>query len=309
MRSQTETITPLIAEQALLTAQCGRNPSATVIERYARDMANLKWRTSPQGVVYALSGTGPRVLRDGQQRYYAVIRAGHILHEKGLIDDPKDFSVRLYVTEGTEEEIEEAFPYLDSGKNRSGADYLTTQGRGNGTLLYTVGRRISLWSAGHMLGNAWKPTRAEVLAILEPQNDAPDETKELERVAYVEEAALFAKAWSVKPPVPAAGVMGFLWWLLGQINEQDRDTYCEFLRTGAGLTDEHVFAKDCHPLITLRTRLHADQYAAASRGTKVKTETVFWLCLRAWDAWRRKENTKKLQMPTKLTDAHFKQPR
>lgn len=307
MHSQTETITPAIAEEVLKTARCGRNASPAVIEKYARDMAAGRWKTSPQGLVYATDGKD-RVLRDGQQRMYAVIRAGYILFEQGGIPDPADFSIRLYVTEGTTDEIEEAFPYLDSGKNRTGADYLTTKGRGNATLLFTVGRRIALWQTGHMLGNSWKPTRAEVYAILEPQ-ESGDPDKELARVMYVEEAADFAKNWNAKPPIPPAGIIGFLWWLLGQVDVRDRDTYVEFLRTGAGLTDEHVFAKDCHPLVVLRNRLHADQFEASRRGTHVRQETILWLCMRAWDAWRRKENVKKLQMPQKLTDGHFRNPR
>jgi len=308
MQSKWENITPDIAAQVLETAECGRNASGSVIERYARDMANDRWQRSPQGPVYARAKGGPRILRDGQQRYWAVIRAGHILADQGVIASPLDFSVDFYVTEGTPEEIDEAFPYLDSGKNRTGSDYLTTQGRAHATLLYTVGRRIALWQAGHMSGNTWKPTRAEVLAILEPQ-DTEDHDKELARVAHVEEATEAAKSWSVKPPVPAAGTVGFLWWLLGQVEPRDRDTFIEYLRTGSGLTDEHVFKGAEHPLVLLRNRLHADAYAASTRGTSVKQETVLWLCLRGWDAWRRKEQIRKLQMPAKVTDASFRQPR
>lgn len=277
-----------------------------VIDRYARDMAAGRWKQTPEPFVFDGEDTGHGVLRDGQQRCFAIIKAGIILCEEGKIAHPGDFSLTVWVTRGTTQEIDTAFPVLNTGKNRTGNDYLAIGGRANPTLLYTVGRRIALWEAGHPAGNNYKPTRTEVLAILEPR-EGTDPDREMARIALIEEAAAFAANWKIKPPVPPAGIAGFLYWLLGQKNPQDRNTFLEYLRSGSGLADEEPGRP--HPLVILRTRLLGDNYTAQVRGAHIKQETVLYLCLRTWDAWRRHEEMSKLQMPTKLTDASFRQPR
>jgi hypothetical protein len=105
--------------------------------------------------------------------------------------------------------------------------------------------------------------------------------------------------------------IGLLWWLLGRADEQRRDVFIEALRTGSGLPDlaEYPDGGPLHPVLMLRKRLAEDYYASAVRGAKMKQETVLYLCLRSWEAWRKREHTRKLQMPSKLTDDHFKDPR
>lgn len=305
MESQWEEVTPAVARAAVETARCGRNPSMQVITKYSRDMAAGRWARSPEPVIY-----GGKVLRDGLQRHLAVLKAAQAAFERGDVADPEEFSVTFYVTRGTPEEIEAAFPYINIGKTRSGNDYLAAAGRENPTLLHTVGRRIALWEAGHFTGNTYKPSRPEVLAILEPQ-DRPglDPDAEIARVLLIEEAAKYADDWNVRPPVPAAGTAGFLYWLLGQVDAGARDVFMQYLREATGIEGEPVPPKRVHPLVLLRTRLHADQYATTRRGGSVRQETFTYLCLRAWDHWRRGEFPAKLQMPTQLTDGHFRQPR
>jgi hypothetical protein len=298
MRSQWEDITPDRMREELKTASCGRIASPLVIEKYSRDMKNGRWVKSPEAVVYDGEDTGTPVLRDGQQRGYALIKAATELAAEGKIDHPDDFSLRMWVTRGTTAEIDAAFPYLNIGKSRSTVDDLVMRGYRNAHLLHTVARRIALWEAGAPTGNAWKPTKAEILALLEPQEGKSAE-QESERIARIIAAADFAAAWNMKPPVPAAGIVGFLWWLLGRVNEQDRDTFLDVLKNGGG-------GEDLKPVLLLRTRLHRDQYDAQRHGTKVKQETVLWLCLRTWTAWHRDEDMAKLQMPPKLGDASFR---
>jgi hypothetical protein len=184
------------------------------------------------------------------------------------------------------------------------------EGYPNATLLYTVARRIVLWETGHATGNSYKPTRPEVLETLLPRA-GQDPERETARVSRLIEAAEFASRWSVKPPVPAPGTTGLLWWLLGRVSERERDVFMEALRTGGGLPDLAEYPDDgpLHPVLMLRNRLQGDYYAANSRGSRMKQEAVLHLCLRAWEAWRTHEHPRKLQMPTKLTDKHFRNPR
>jgi hypothetical protein len=281
-----------------------------VIEKYSRDMQNGRWRPSPEPVVYDGEDTGTAVLRDGQQRSLAIIKAALALAGEGKIAHPDEFSLRLWVTRGTTEEIDEAFPYLNIGKPRNPRDLLGMEGYSNPTMLYSVARRIVLWEAGHASGNTLKPTRAEVLETLEPRKGF-DEEQEQARIARIIEATAVSAKWKVKPPVPAAATVGLLWWLLGRADEQRRDVFIEALRTGSGLSDLAEYPDDgpLHPVLMLRKRLAEDYYAAKVRGGQMKQETMLYLCLRSWEAWRTREHCKKLQMPSKLTDDHFKDPR
>lgn len=305
MQSQWEEVTPAAARKAIETARCGRNPSMQVVTKYARDMASGRWARSPEPVIY-----GGDILRDGLQRHLAVLKAAKDAFDEGKVGDPEEFTITFYVTRGTPEEIDAVFPYINIGKMRSGNDYLTAAGRHNATLLHTVGRRIVLWQAGHFTASNYKPTRAEVLEVVEPQ-DGPgiDYEAEISRVLLIEEAAKYAGDWSVKPPVPAPGTAGFLYWLLGQVDPHARDVFLTYLRDATGIEGEPVPPGKTHPLVTLRTRLHADHYSAIRRGQQVKQETFTYLCLRGWEHWRRGEFPAKLQMPVKLTDSHFRTPR
>lgn len=285
MRSQEEDITPARAMQDLETAQCGRKPSQRVIANYARDMFNGDWHLTHQGIAYDTRS----ILRDGQQREWAVIMAATMLAEAGKIASADDFSVRMMVTYDMPDD---SFPFIDDGKNRSLADNWFIEGLGNGVLLQTVCRRVAMWESGHPVGNSYRPTRAETMKV---------------RLVHPEtmKAAEFAEEWNLKPKIPTPGVAGFLWWLLGTVSERDRDFFLEGLRTGSGLS----MHDETKPILLLRNRLSRDFFDAKTRGTTVKAETVLYLCLRSWDAWRTKEKISKLQMPEKLNDKSFKRPR
>jgi hypothetical protein len=285
MHSVEEDITPARAARDLETAECGRKPSMKVIGDYARDMKAGQWHLTHQGVAYDTD----KILRDGQQRWWAVIKAATELVEEGVIASADDFSVRMMVTYDMPRE---SFPFLDGGKNRSLADNWFIEGHANSVLLQSICRRIAMWEAGRPVGNTLRPTRAETMAVLVKHSDA-------------KEAAAFAEAWKVKPPVPSASMAGFLWWLLGTRDEADRDFFMEALRTGSDISEND----ETKPVLLLRNRLHADHFTARTRGSSVKPETVLYLCLRGWDAWRTKEKISKLQMPIKLNDKSFRAPR
>lgn len=285
MHSVEEDITPARAARDLQTADCGRKPSMKVIGDYCRDMKAGQWHLTHQGVAYDQD----KVLRDGQQRFWAVVKAAAELAEEGKIASADDFSVRLMVTYDMPRE---AFPFLDGGKSRSLADAWFIEGHENAVLLQSICRRIAMWETGHPVGNFMRPTRAETMAVLVRHPEA-------------QQAAAFADAWKVRPPVPSASIAGFLWYLLGTRSETDRDFFMEALRTGSDISEND----ETKPILLLRNRLHADHFTARTRGASIRPETVIYLCLRGWDAWRTKEKIGKLQMPVKLTDKSFRAPR
>lgn len=288
MHSVEEDIYPKRAARDLETARCGRNPSPKVIGNYARDMKAGNWPVTSQGVAYDTNG----IFRDGQQRWWAVIKAATELAEEGKITSPDEFSVRVLVTYDMPTE---SFDFLDGGKPRSLSDTWHAEGIGNSVLLQTVCRRIAMWEAGYPVGNVYRPTKAETRAVLAAHPEA-------------QEAAEFSDGWTVKPPILTPGIAGFLWWLLGLKAGADRDVFLGYLRDGTGLPLDGA-ADEKHPLVVLRNRLGRDYYEARQGGKKVKPETTLYLCLRAWDAWRDGERLSKLQMPSKLSDKSFRAPR
>lgn len=66
------TITPEIAQEFLTHNTANRNPRPSQIKAYAKAMAEGRWQLNPEGISFYENG----VLRDGQNRLYAIIAAG-----------------------------------------------------------------------------------------------------------------------------------------------------------------------------------------------------------------------------------------
>lgn len=293
MRSDWEIITPSRAIADLDSAECGRDISHVLVAKYSRDMEAGRWnQDSPEGPIYDVRG----VLRDGQNRYTALVEAALRLCEAGKVGDPEEFTLRMWVTRDMPAS---AFDSLNQGKPRDVNDILKTMSMGNEFLLGTVLRRVNLWETGHATGNSYKPTISERLALVKLDDDAT--TADKLKAEYIISAAAFAATWKVKPPVPQAGMAGFLWWLLGQYSEEHRDVFLKVLQDGGG-------GEDLSPVLLLRRRLHGDYYDSRQKHVTIRQEAVLWLCIRAWNAWRKGQKLSKLQLPEKLTDGAFIRP-
>jgi hypothetical protein len=288
MHSQWEDITPSRARTDLVTANCGRPVSASLVEKYARDMENSRWHDSPEGPIYDTH----KILRDAQHRYLAVIKASQALLERGVIEAEDEFSVRMWVTRDAPEDV---FPFLNIGLNRTAANQLYIAGYGNSaTTLAAICRRVVMWEAGHPTGYAYRPTRAEILEVLMPVEASPA------RTARILEAAEYARTWKMYDISPATA--GFLYWVVTGRNHDEGLDFMEKVRTGADIGK-------AHPVTLLRKRLGDDKRNALKRGSQVKSEMVIWLTIRAWNAVRLDEKITKLQVPEKLSDKTFIRPR
>lgn len=282
MHSQWEDITPSRAREDLVTAQCGRPVSMSLVEKYSRDMENFRWHDTNEGPVYDTH----KILRDAQHRYLAIIKAAQALIEKNVIEAEDEFSVRMWVTRDAPEE---SFAFLNIGMNRTMANQLYIAGHGNSTTLAAICRRIAMWEAGHPTGYTYRPTRAEIMEALENHPEA-------------QEASNYAKGWKMGDISPATA--GFLYWLLTRDHHEEGVEFMERVRTGTGITDP-----DKDAVALLRKRLAQDKRRALKSGSQVKSEMVIWLTIRAHNAWLTKENMTKLQVPDKLSDKTFIKPR
>jgi hypothetical protein len=112
-----ETITPLAAAELLRHNLDNRPLSATVVERYAEDMRQGRWRFNGTSIVVAREPSGRTLLLDGQHRLHAIRKA--------------ETSQRLVVVTlaVSSEEAEALFATLDQGRKRSIVDVLFTTER------------------------------------------------------------------------------------------------------------------------------------------------------------------------------------
>ncbi len=72
MTAKLELITPEIASAYLETMDQNRAVSPDVVEKYGRDMNNLRWMVTTQGIGFSYEGR----LIDGQHRLWAVVKTG-----------------------------------------------------------------------------------------------------------------------------------------------------------------------------------------------------------------------------------------
>lgn len=285
MESQWELINVEEALRALKTAQCGRPLNEARIARYASDMVNKRWRSTPQGPVYDEKG----ILRDGQNRYAAIIKAAENLEKKGDIKDAFDFGLRMWVTRNWDGD-QAAFDVMDTGDKRAYTDLLFMRGHANVTQLRAILRRITRWEAGQPWTRNTTSTHSELDETLAAHPEAAD-------------AAKYATAWHA--PVVAQSLAGFAWWLLSPLGEDDCAFFMEALRTGTGYESSPAAP---HPVHVLRERLLRDQRNNQMRGTFTRTEVTIWMIIRAWNAYRNGEVIKKIQLPEEITDDTFIKP-
>jgi hypothetical protein len=128
LSSDIATVTPDIARAWLDQNAKNRKPTMAHIKAMARDMKNGKWRLTGDAIRFSVSGN----LIDGQHRLMACIEAGTpfttiVLY--GLPDDAQQF--------------------IDLGKSRSAADYLSMDGFANANQVQAAARLLLAWKNGH----------------------------------------------------------------------------------------------------------------------------------------------------------------
>lgn len=139
------TITPSLAESWLQTNTANRNASRSLINRYARDMAEGRWRFTGDPIRFDVN----KVLIDGQHRLLAIVKSGTSLTSPVIYGLPA-----------------EARDVIDTGKSRTNSDVLALHGLTNPNRCAAVARLMLVykqeaWTAA----NRYSPT--EYLAVLD----------------------------------------------------------------------------------------------------------------------------------------------
>jgi hypothetical protein len=132
LKQVTETITPTKAKKILAETNVdNRSMRRTVVERYARDMANGNWRLTSDPIKFDADGR----LIDGQHRLQACVEAGK--------------SFKTAVAYGVEVIAKEA---MDTGLRRTFADVLQWRGETSSTALAAAIRMGYRWQNNHVFG-------------------------------------------------------------------------------------------------------------------------------------------------------------
>lgn len=156
-------ITPKLAEKMLANNSLNRHVSASVINKYARDMAAGQWHLNGQSI--KVSSTG--MLLDGQHRLEAVKKA------------KKPFT--SIVVEGL---LESSFVSLDIGRRRSVADILRERGESHTIILASALRWLWMIQNEVILAANSSPTHGELMNLLK---EHPDLRQSLRHVAHIRE--------------------------------------------------------------------------------------------------------------------------
>lgn len=154
-------VTPDMAEVMLTDRGPNRHVAASVINKYARDMAAGRWRLNGQTIKIASDGR----LLDGQHRLEAAKKA------------KRPFPA--IIVEGLSPDI---FSSLDIGRRRAMSDVLRERGEINTIILASSLRWLWMIQNGVVLAANSSPTNSELLELLERY---PDIRASLRHVAAI----------------------------------------------------------------------------------------------------------------------------
>lgn len=191
-------VTPELAQAWLnLHNKKNRNVRERVVEVYARDMIQGRWKETGDSIRFDWNG----VLLDGQHRLHAVILSGH--------------STRFLVLRGLEPEVQDA---IDIGVPRTVADALMLRGhRGSNRSIGAIGRNFLIFEEGVA------PTKPELTDFTE---------KHYDELAVAASLVTRCKNKSVN----GGATLGAAYYRCRQLDPADADFFFERLAEGDELS-------------------------------------------------------------------------
>lgn len=144
LKASVELIDAAFAERLLANNELNRKISGVVVDKYARDMRDGRWRLNGQTIKISASGK----LMDGQHRLEAVKKAGRPFY--------------AIVVRGVPEA---AFGSLDVGRRRALGEVLRDQGETNTSILASGLRWFWMLEHGYVLSANISPTNGELLEV------------------------------------------------------------------------------------------------------------------------------------------------
>jgi hypothetical protein len=230
-----ETITPALAAEWLRGNTVNRRIVPNHVERLASEMIGGEWRLTGDCIKFS----GDRLL-DGQHRLQAVVQSG--------------ITIQCFVARNVDLD---AFPVLDTGRTRAGADVLSAHGYRNVFLTTSVARM--LWYFERRIGAL---------------NGAVTNSAILNLVKRHKELSSFISDTSTYGFAKTSGVVASLYWLWLADNAKAEDFLDQFLK-GAEL-------KITNPIYALRERVINDHIL---RSTKSGRRALVAMFFRTWEIW------------------------
>jgi hypothetical protein len=258
-------ITPEDAVKFLEKNSGNRKMSDKNVTFLSEQMKKGDWKITADPIKFGKDGR----LLDGQHRLQAVVKYGK--------------AVEMFVAENVDDSV---FAVLDTGKNRSAGDVLSTQGFKNANSLSGAVRAILLYNAGYYsdsnsASRTAKATNAAVLKFVERNPEI------MEVVDFVAQINRQFKYISLAP-------LTMLYWTLSKKNQQQADAFFGKYATGIELTESS-------PIRLLRDRLIRD----GQNKTKLSTRDKVALFIYAWNAFITR---RKLQQLTLAKNYQFPKP-
>jgi hypothetical protein len=239
-----ERISPDQARRYLAANTSNRNIRRELVKVYARDMAEGRWKDNGETIKFSKDG----VLIDGQHRLEAVVQA--------------NVTISMVVVRGLNADVQAT---IDAGAKRTAGDALKLRGEMYGRTLAAVARRCLIWEASDRKD-------------MDPSHRSVSHQEVIDYVAAhpdLQNATDFAQHITGSRPAPLS-VMGFSYWALAQISQDDADLFFEGLTTGVNLTPGN-------PVLALRNRLLDVRYRRYSaQDDREKVALIF----KGWNFFR-----------------------
>lgn len=262
-------LTPAMAKRFLsLNIESNRNKKPTKIAQMTRDIVEDNWPFNGESVKFDQSGA----MIDGQNRCHAVIGAGK--------------PIRTVLVYGVETE---AIKTIDTGSARMYADTLKMRGRANPTVLASITRQATMWTAGHRIttGGDASPTQSEMdfFGARHP---------ELEVSAAIATTLRHASSGLLAP-----SVFGLCHFLFAAYDATDASYFLGRLADGVGLGARS-------PILKLRNHLIQTQMKDGGHAQRAE---LLAMVVMGWNAYRNKKALV-LRLPDGgLTNGNFPEPK
>lgn len=217
-----ELITPAIAEKYLQANVLNRNIKKPIVELYAREMSNGRWKEDTAETI-KISKTG--IILDGQHRLLAVIKS--------------NTNIWFYVATNLDDNV---FDVLDTGSKRNSTDAFKISGVPNNCAVPSMISMFNFLRTGKKCGIQVNDKSTNNMLLSQYYED----------VQFWNYVANRSIAWySSFAKILPTSLIGGIFARILKLNEQKAKTFMEQLCTGYGINNNTI--------VLLRNRLMQDK--------------------------------------------------
>ena len=246
MYTTVATITPQEAAEILTAKNFSNRPiSQRVVDKYAQEMKQKRWKLSGEPLIFGKSGR----LLDGQHRLKACVAS--------------NTSFETVVVKGAEDH---AFDVIDDGKTRTMADVLAINGAVNAQVLAPGLRFMWDYASG-----VWRKGKRSVIPTKQLMEKLLDRHIGLKDSVKLYSLLRARPGGMLLPPSLGVG----LHYLFSLIDQEKADDFMTSLQSGLNLDAGH-------PVLVLRAKLIGDERRAAK---KIRQEAQYTYAVKAWNAF------------------------